>query len=215
MYKRYYTFLGPFFSQPKAKAYTYLSLSLATIAFFVFFAIRPTVNTIIGLQKQIKDDREVETKLQEKINALSQFQVEYEIIRPDLPILDKAIPETPNINELIKVVEKLALDNEASLSAIQVGETFLSGEGNTVDKQLPNTIPRDKGLVLMPISKPAIPINLVFTNDGNYASIVKIVAAINRLPRLLSTKNITMVKGVNKIIASIKVDAYYLSSLKQ
>jgi Tfp pilus assembly protein PilO len=211
IYRRYYTFLGPLIGKPKAKAYTYLGISCLTVAFFIFFAIRPTINTIIGLQKQIKDNKEVESKLQEKISALSQLQAEYEIIQADLPILDTALPVKPNIDELIKTVEKLAFENQASLSAMQVGEAILS-ENNVEASQSTQPEPQKakSKTVSMPISKPAIPINLVFTTESNYGNITKIVAGINRLPRLYAIQNITMMKNLDKVLASIKVYAYYL-----
>src|SRR3990167_7353762 len=91
-YNRYYTWIGPLLKKPQTRAYTFLILSIFTVAFFVFFAIRPTINTIIGLRKQIEDDQIVDTKLQDKINALSQIQAELDVLQPDLPLIDTALP---------------------------------------------------------------------------------------------------------------------------
>lgn len=210
IYKRYYTFLGPLMGQPKARAYTFLGISLLTVAFFIFFAIRPTINTIIGLQKQIQDDREVEKKLQEKINALSQLQAEYEIIQPDLPVLDAALPVAPEVSDLIKTAEKLAGDNQASLSAMQVSETMLSEDKkDTLDTAQKTAANKNKPAG---VSKPstATPISMVFTTETDYVNVIKMISAINRLPRLYSLQSVTMLKGLRNIVFNLKTNAYYL-----
>lgn len=192
-YRRYYTWLGPLVNKPKNKAYTFLALSFFTVAFFAFFAIRPTVNTIIGLTRQIDDEKIVEKKLQDKINALSQLQAEYEIIQPDLPALNAALPVKANIVELVQSAESLARDNQASLSAVQLGETNLSSGKNITTPQIH-----------------AVPISFLFTTEGNYANLSAIIKKISLLPRLLSIQNVLMIQGLGKIINTVKVNAYYL-----
>lgn len=196
-YKRYYTWIGPLMKKPQTKAYTFLILSIFTIAFFIFFAIRPTINTIIGLQKQIEDDKLVETKLQDKINALSQIQAELDIIRPDLPLVDTALPTKSEVVTLIKTLEALSSENNASLSAIQVGEAALS-EGKFTN------------IAVADGQQNAVPVSFVFTIEGNYTDIANLVKRVTNLPRIVATQNVSVLKSSGKIIGTIRFNAYYL-----
>ncbi len=209
-YSKYYTWIGSVVEQPKNKAYSLLALTFLTIAFFVSFAIRPTLSTITNLRKQIEDDQKVELKLQEKINALSQIQTEMEVIKQDLPVLNTALPIKANIIEVIKLVEKLTIDNQATLSAIQIQGVDLSDDEITqIQKQVatPNTKVESTG---EPIDKKLSVIPILFTVEGDYQSLSNLVAKVRKLPRILSVQNMSMLKNVGKIVTSIRVSAYYL-----
>lgn len=196
-YNRYHTWIGPLLKKPQTKAYTFLILSIFTVAFFVFFAIRPTVNTIIGLRKQIEDDRIVDVKLQDKINALSQIQAEFDVLQPDLPLIDTALPTKPEVIGLIKNLESLASENNASLSAIQVGGVALSDDWI---KQQDTTTSNDQ----------AIPVSFLFTVEGGYTDIANLIKRVTNLPRIVTTQNVMIIKSSGKIIGSIKFIAFYL-----
>lgn len=208
-YKRYYTWIGPLLKKPQAKAYTFLILSIFTVAFFIFFAIRPTINTIIGLQKQIKDNQEVDTKLQDKINSLSQLQAELEVIQPDLPVLDAALPTKSEVVSLIKSLESLAKENNASLSAMQIGTAMLS-------EVAPAEIivrPINQSTAAAPLPEPVqelIPVSFVLTVEGNYADIANLIKKITNLPRIISTQSVVVLKSSGKIIGNIRFNAFYL-----
>lgn len=195
-YQRYYTWIGPIMDKPQTKAYTFLALSFLTVAFFIFFAIRPTINTIVGLRKQIEDNQMVEKKLQDKINALSQLQAEYEVIQKDLPYLNSALPTTVNVVDLVKNFERLVSENHASLSAMQIAEAPLSENSITVNKNK-NT---------------AIPLAVIFSIEGDYMNMANLVESLNNLPRIISVQSLSLIKGVGKVIGSLKVNAYYLPS---
>ncbi|MBI3980995.1 type 4a pilus biogenesis protein PilO [Candidatus Microgenomates bacterium] len=196
-YNRYYTWIGPLLKKPQTRAYTFLILSIFTVAFFVFFAIRPTVNTIIGLRKQIEDDQIVDAKLQDKINALSQIQAELDVLQPDLPLIDTALPTKSEVVSLIKSLESLASENNASLSALQIGEALLS---ETSGKKEEKTVVTDQ----------AIPVSFLFTVEGGYTDIAGLIKRVTNLPRVVTTQNVIILKSSGKIIGSIRFNAFYL-----
>ncbi len=105
---RYYQRLEPLMAKPEAKAYTMLALSFFTIAFFGFFAIRPTLTTIGQLRRQISDSQTVDEKLQEKINSLSAAQLAYEAIKPDLGIITAALPSDAQFPSFVKGLENIS-----------------------------------------------------------------------------------------------------------
>lgn len=210
-YQRYYTWIGPFLSKPKTRAYTFLTLSLFCVAFFLFFAIRPTINTIFGLRKQIQDEKSVEKKLQDKINALSQIQAEYGVIQSYLPALNAALPTKADIVDLVKTVEKLANENQASLSAVQIGETSLDDSAASITSAAPTVNTQKNKDISKQTFVSSIPVSFVFTVEGDYSNIANLVAKIGRLPRLLTTQNVLLTKGVGHVIATFRLSAYYLS----
>lgn len=203
-YKRYYTWIGPIVNTPKAKAYTFLSISFLTVAFFIFFAIRPTINTIVGLQKQIADNKEVENKLQDKINALSQLQAEMNILEPDIPLIDTALPTKSEVVTLLKNVESLAQQNNASLSAVQIGEAALSDLSDAALQQAQIQVQQQNGV------GEAIPVSFIFTVEGGYVNIANLINKITNLPRIVATQNVSISKSTGKIIGSVRFNAYYL-----
>ena len=76
--------LLPTLKEKKMRQFTTLALTFITIAFFGFFAITPTVNTISELQKQLDDSNFVNDALQKKIANLTTLQTTYTQIQPDL-----------------------------------------------------------------------------------------------------------------------------------
>jgi Tfp pilus assembly protein PilO len=127
-YRRYFNDIRRFYQQKKVKVYTEIVLSIFTTAFFLFFAIKPTLITITGLIKEIKDKKEVTQKLEEKINNLNIAQEEYFSIQDDLYLVDQALPIEPKISLLIKQIEKLASTTGVSIEAIQYSPLDIKGD---------------------------------------------------------------------------------------
>lgn len=125
-FRRYYRSLGDTFSQTKVKAYTMLILSLLSMSFFGYFAIRPTLITIATLKRQIKDASFVDSKLQEKINNLSQAQMEYEQIKPDLGIINDALPQDPRFPSFVKIMERIASQSGTTIEGVNFNIINLS-----------------------------------------------------------------------------------------
>lgn len=201
-YRRYYTWVEPLWKKPAVRGYGLLGLTLITIAFFILFAIKPTINTVTKLNKQIEDDRKVEQKLQEKINNLSQIQTELEVIKSDLVYLDLGLPNKPNVAEIIKSIEKLAGDNSASISAIQIQEVKLSEKESSRSAVSVKVAKETEGKAKI--------IPLVFTVEGDYASLAKIISQLRKLPRIMAVQSLVMLKNIGRITTTVKVNAYYL-----
>jgi Tfp pilus assembly protein PilO len=135
----------------KIIAYLYITISLFTLSFFGFFAIRPTIVTIVNLDKQLKDNREVLEKIKQKQDDLSKLTREYEAMTSDLNLIKKAIPSSANMPYLSRQIETVALRNNVKLTSldfgsVDVGETnpdgllsftvSITAEGNEKDVNL-------------------------------------------------------------------------------
>jgi len=125
-FSRYYTAIEPFLAQPKVRAYTMAILSFFTLSFFGYFAIRPTLITISNLKKQIVDASYVDKKLEEKINALSEAQIQYESIKPDLEIVQAALPQETKFSPFIKTLERIASESGTNLTSLSFPAVDLS-----------------------------------------------------------------------------------------
>lgn len=127
-YHRYFVDVGQLYQKKKARVYTSIVLSIFTSAFFLFFAIRPTLTTIASLIKEIKDKRVIAAKLQDKITALNSAQIEYQKIEKDFYLIDESLPQHPNISLLVLQLETLARKSSVSVEAIQFEKTILKGK---------------------------------------------------------------------------------------
>ncbi len=127
-YRRYFVNLGQLYQKKKVRVYTGIVLSLLTTAFFLFFAIRPTLTTIASLVKEIKDKKSITEQLDDKIKSLNAAQVEYQKIEQELFLVDSALPTHAHVSLLVPQLEALARENNVTLQAIQINATMLRGQ---------------------------------------------------------------------------------------
>jgi hypothetical protein len=119
------------------QAYTMLIMSLFTISFFGIFAIRPTLNTIANLNRQIADLKEVDERLSTKINQLIGAQAEYETIVPYIPKIKRAIPDEPKYISTLSDVELIRNTSSATVSSVKIDSIVLgSSKPGFVDIEL-------------------------------------------------------------------------------
>ena len=117
-----------FINKTKFKIYLELILSLSTVLIFSLLAIKPTVLTIIELNKEIKAKQETSLNLKQKIknlqtaNNLMQNELE-NIIYIHQAIPDNATPET-----IIKQIENVAQENSLQILGFSTSEVTLLGK---------------------------------------------------------------------------------------
>lgn len=126
-YRRYYQSLEPVLRQPKAQTYTFVIFSFLTVSLFGWYAIRPTVQTILYLKREIRDKTEVSQKMDDKISALIEAQANYENATPFLPALDQALPTLSDAIPLMLQFRNLANETGAQLSSVQLSAISLLG----------------------------------------------------------------------------------------
>lgn len=114
-YNRYLTKLKGLSKKKTVQAYTFLILSLLTIAFFIASAIRPTLRTIASLVAEIKVKKEIEEQLEDKINALAVAKANYQNFKEDLPLVEQSLPNEAEFSLLMIQIEVLAFKNNLLL----------------------------------------------------------------------------------------------------
>lgn len=118
-YRRYSAYLGPVISDPLVRGYFGLVASIMLVSFFLFFALSPTFNTILGLQKKIQDDQTIDAALQQKISDIIHAQDVYSQIQPELNLLDQAMPDKPFPQALIADILNSSSSSGVVLSSLQ------------------------------------------------------------------------------------------------
>lgn len=95
----------------KKKDYTYIVLFLIFLSVFIFFAISPSIRTIVSLKKEKSDLEKIDSIYQEKIFDIYQIQKNFEENREKLYLIDEAVSRTPKIDKIIYEIKKVANRN--------------------------------------------------------------------------------------------------------
>lgn len=116
--------------KPENRASTAAIFSFLAVSLFGWYAIRPTVQTILFLRREIIDKTRVNQQMEDKITSLIEAQATYEEAQPLLPLVEEAIPTIPDAAGLIIQLRNLAVLSGASISAMQVPSVSLLGEAS-------------------------------------------------------------------------------------
>jgi len=114
--------LSEFYAHPIAKVSLEIFFSVTTVILFAVFAIRPTLLTMADLVKEIDDKKVLVDKLNQKIAALSTIQSGFLPSQDQLAVLDEAIPPTPQFENAILIIEKIASKNNLLIESMSAKE---------------------------------------------------------------------------------------------
>ncbi len=118
-YRRYYNYLQPILADPVVRSYFSLIASFLLVAFLVVFALSPTINTILGLQKKINDQRTIISTLDKKSNDLLKANEAYGQVQTLIPLLNDALPIEPFPAKVTSDVNLVASQSAVTLSGPQ------------------------------------------------------------------------------------------------
>lgn len=127
-YKRYYMSLEPAFQKPATRAYTAIIFSFLVVSLFGWYAIRPTMQTIFTLRREITDKTDLNKKMEDKISALIEAQAAYQEIEPKLPIIDQALPQMTDAIRATRYLSALASDSRVTITAINISSIPLAAD---------------------------------------------------------------------------------------
>lgn len=123
--KNRYLEIFPGLKDKNTKKFTTLILTMIALIIFGFFAINPTLSTIAHLKKELKDNKEVTEKLDQKIKNLSILQQKYSSLSDDLPKIFSSIPQTPDITTFIGQLQTLSTQENIVITRLQTFEVEL------------------------------------------------------------------------------------------
>lgn len=203
-YRTYYLKVLPKIRSETTQTYLSLIMTLFTAAFFLAFAIRPTAKTILELKKTITDNQELNQKMTEKIANLSLAQKRFLELQPFIAIADTALPDEPQISELIKQLENLSLLANVKLNTFMVNDSPLDAFPNPQ-----NIDPEDpKNISALQV------VNFSLTAEGDYQSLEIFLKKLSRLARVISIQEAVIEKeqrkeNPNSLNLSVKGETYY------
>ncbi len=190
---RYYTYIKPVLENKVVKSSAPYVFSLLAIVIFAVFAIRPTVSTILNLQKDIENkSRELEA-LNTKIQNLNQGQKNLEALGRETRLkINTSVPSQPDVTFLTKSLRETN-GNTSSSSAIQIQPvTIFESEAKKSNK--------------FTLSE----VNYTYNVQGSYEQILIILDNLSKSPRLLNLSNLTVANTDAGLVLSVSGKAYYL-----
>ena len=194
-----------FYEQPVAKVSLELFLSLIAVLFFAIFAIRPTMVTMSDLLKEIEDKERIDEQLGRKVAALSSVQSEYIQLQDRLILLNEMIPSHPQVMYSLKVIEKLASDQDLLITSISVPE-------------IPDETPIDlSAITLEQVTRTDLPVSI--SVSGKYPQIRSFIESMLDYRRSFIVDTIVFhtqeLQGNNDLETSITITMPYFSDNKK
>lgn len=200
---RYYTFVKPILKNKYVKNYGPLVFSLITALIFGIFAVKPTLATIVSLQKGITEQNEILDKLNKKTENLSLAKRNYREMDSAVKAkINNLLPDSPSLTCLIDTLTTLANTYDASISGLQIQPTQLNGISKCPSPEEINS----KGTNPPTLEK----IEFTINTQANFNKLSSILEQISQSPRLISIDSISFNKiDENSLIMSINAKAYY------
>ncbi|HSW89862.1 MAG TPA: type 4a pilus biogenesis protein PilO [Patescibacteria group bacterium] len=161
--------LNTFYEKPIARVSMSLILTILGVSFFALAAIRPTLQTMAGLIKQIDEKKILDEKLALKINALTLAQKELLAKEQRAAVLDDAIPQTAMFSQLLTALEKLASEQNISINSLNTTTIPIERAPDPTGKQALNV--------------ESVPFTMVVT--GTYNELFNYLQAMQNLRRLI------------------------------
>jgi Tfp pilus assembly protein PilO len=205
-FKRYYRSLEPILEKPRNRVYTAVIFSFLAISLFAWYAIRPTIQTIIYLRREISDKSVLDKQMEQKIANLIEAQANYENIKDQLQLLDEAIPLNPDTLDAISQLQNLISTSGATISAIRVASVPLvaAGDENAKTKT----------------TQPSHSYSINLTVDGRYSDLEQYLQEIINMRRILTVDQLSILPDKDTTSQSssesgsllrltIQLDSYY------
>lgn len=198
-FSKYYRQLEPVLERPKTRMYTAIIFSFLAVSLFGWYAIRPTITTILYLRREIADKSEINRQMENKIVNLIEAQAAYQDIQSQLPLIEEAIPKTSDAVDLSIQLRNIVQSTEATYSSLRVSEAPITND------------PADTAKTAKKTDGNEFTINI--TTEGNYLDLEKIITEINTMRRLVSYNNINFsvgTDGTEAPVSSESASATYL-----
>ncbi len=203
-YRKYYHSLEPLLAKPKTQMYSTVIFIFLVVSLFGWYAVKPTVQTILYLRREIIDKKAVNQKMDEKIEALIKAQSLIDSTGNRLTFIDDAMPTNPNAIDVVRQLRDLANGAGASISAIQVSSVPV----------LPSaTASASKSYAIKQID-----VSVTMSIEGTYDKLSKFLQNIIAMRRIITIESITFTPNKTQVaIASVspsvqlvlKMSTYY------
>ena len=117
----------------KVRDYTFAILFLLIFSGFIVFAIRPSITTAFSLRRQEADLSKVDRLYEDKIMDIAAVQTQVEQNRDNLPLLDQAVSENPQVNKMVEDIKNIADNNRFLIKKANIADVDLAGSPTTIN----------------------------------------------------------------------------------
>lgn len=194
IYSRYFTYIKPVTRLPIIKTYGSTIFTILVIIIFIFFAIKPTVETILVLQKKLVETAAVLDKVNKKASDLSLGKQNYDNLDSSVKTkIKQFIPDAVELKSITQSLETSANLHEASISALQI-------QPITIDVKAEN------------MTGTLSEIDFTFNVSGSYQNLIALLSDLQVSSRLISIDSLSLSKLTegSGLIMSITGKGYYI-----
>lgn len=200
--------LRKYYRLPSVQVSLTLVLSLFVIAIFISFALRPTIVSIVTLQKTITESKKIQLQLDKKVKNLQLAATQLETVKQFLPNIDTSIPNQGAMYAPLTVaVENLASQNGTTLDSETFGSTLLFSR--IISPFTPN---KNQSVIVLPFS---------IRVTGSYQNIFTFLTKLLSMERIVMVDSIGITKEAAtkeselKVALNVSGSAYYLADKDQ
>jgi hypothetical protein len=105
-------------SPEKKRSYAFFGFSILVVIALIIFAIRPTVTTILRIDKEIKEKERINSLLEKKVTTLNDLDKEYGPNKEAFDDLEMLFPPGDNFSLLLGNIELVTTRNGHKLSSV-------------------------------------------------------------------------------------------------
>ncbi len=189
--------LTSFYQKPVAMVSMELLLSLGLVIFLAIFAIQPTLLTMSDLIQERKEKIDLLAKLESKVLALRGAQDLYAQAQTKLSDLNEAIPPQPQLIRSLKIIEKLASENNVIIKSLSVSK-----------------IPEEKAITDTTVKLSKVDLTASMSISGDFLNIRAFVQALQNSKRSFVVENVTFnleeSRGEKKLNAMVTLSQPYM-----
>lgn len=195
-YFRYFTYIKPIVKLPVVRTYGTAIFTILVMIIFILFAIKPTIETIVVLQKKLENANQILEQLKKKSTDLTLGKQNYENLNPNIKTkIQTAIPDTVELKSLIQTLELVASNNEASISALQIQPLVLDIKKEDAIGTLGE-------------------VAFTFNIENSYSRLLSLLQELKTSARLISIDNVSISKVSEEagegLIMSLSGKAYFI-----
>ena len=155
-------------------------LSLGTISFFAFFALKPTLITIVELYKNIQTKQDLVNKMDTKIQNISAAQAIFDSEAARISLTQNSVPDLASPETFVRQIEGLAITNSVNLLGVSVGQVILVGE-----EKKSSTSETD----IAPLPEGAKSLTFSISVNGAYPALSRFLSELENLRRPVKIDN--------------------------
>ncbi|PIS14734.1 hypothetical protein COT64_01090 [Candidatus Shapirobacteria bacterium CG09_land_8_20_14_0_10_39_12] len=169
---RYFIKLPKIRSTVKTLSFFWLSFTFVVIAFFLIFAIKPTLVTIAKLNKEIEDKTLASTQLQKKIDSIVAAQDVYAKNSSNIYLLNDAFPNKSEFPKIAYFFEQIATDSGVNLTSLNIEKV----EEKALPAKEPSSLQNSQ-------------LNFSVSVSGDYPNLKGFIAKLESSRRILILEN--------------------------